>query len=97
MCNRNGRLTKNEPYLQITGVDTERASVGPLRLWKYEEGDIKLGCAYVVRGLKVNNDRVWDAMKYMWIRSPEAPKIVECSGRTAIEDVTCVDAITQYF
>ena len=49
--------TQNEPYLQLMSVDTKRGVVGPLRLWQREEGDIKLGGAYVVRGLKVVNDR----------------------------------------
>ena len=53
----------NEPYLQLMGVDTEGGVVGPLRLWQREEGDIKIGGAYVVRGLKVVNDRAWDATK----------------------------------
>ena len=87
----------NEPYLQLMGVDTEGEVVGPLRLWQREEGDIKLGGAYVVRGLKVVNDRAWDAMRSMWIRSADAPKILECSVRTACEDVEGVESITQYF
>ena len=46
---------QNEPYLHLTGVDTEGGVVGPLRLWLHEEGDIRLGGTYVVRGLKVVN------------------------------------------
>ena len=70
--------------------------VGPLRLWQHEEGDIKIGGAYVVRGLKVVNDRAWDPTKHMWIRSADAPKTIECGVRTACEDVEDVEAITQY-
>ena len=55
--------TENEPYLQLMGVDTEGGVVGPLRLWQREEGDVKLGGAYVVRGLRVVNDRAWDPSK----------------------------------
>jgi hypothetical protein len=47
------------------GVDTEGGVVGPLRLWQREEGDVKLGGAYVVRGLRVVNDRAWDSSKCM--------------------------------
>ena len=89
--------TQNEPYLQLMGVDTEGGVVGPLRLWQREEGDIKIGGAYVVRGLKVVNDRAWDSARGMWIRSADAPKIIECSVRTACEDVEGVESITQYF
>ena len=46
---------QNVPYLHLTGVDTEGGVVGPLRLWLHEEGDIRLGGTYVVRGLKVVN------------------------------------------
>ena len=86
----------NEPYLQLMGVDTEGGVVGPLRLWQREDGDIKIGGAYVVRGLKMVNDRVWDAAKDMWIRSADAPKTIEFSVRTACEDVEDVESITRY-
>ena len=79
------------------GVDTEGGVVGPLRLWQREEGDIKIGGAYVVRGLKVVNDRAWDSTRGMWIRSADAPIIIECSPRTACEDVEGVESITQCF
>jgi hypothetical protein len=88
--------TQAEPYLQLMGVDTEGSAVGPLRLWQHEEGDIKPGGAYIVRGLKVVNDRVWDPAKSMWTRSPDAPKTIECSVRTACEDVEDIESITQY-
>ena len=78
------------------GVDTEGGAVGPLRLWQREEGDIKPGGAYVVRGLKVVNDRAWDSTKGMWIRSVDTPQTMECSVRTAFEDVEDVESITQY-
>ena len=58
-------LTENEPYLQLMGVDTEGGVVGPLRLWQREEGDVELGGAYVVRGLRVVSDRAWDPSKCM--------------------------------
>ena len=70
--------------------------MGPLRLWQRKEGDMKLGGAYVVRGLKVVHDRAWDSTKGMWIRSADVPKIIECNLRTAFEDVEDVESITQY-
>ena len=59
---------QNRPYLQLWGVDTEGGVVGPLRLWQLEEGDIRIGGAYVVRGLKVVHDRWWDSARGIWIR-----------------------------
>ena len=87
----------NEPYLELMGVDTEGNGVGPLRLWQREEGDIKIGGAYVVRGLRVVHDRAYDSTRGIWVRSSDQPKIVECSVRTACEDVEGVESITQYF
>ena len=89
--------TQNEPYLQIMSVDTDGCNVGPLRLWRFEEGDIRPGGAYVVRGLKVVNDRAWDHAKGIWVRSTDTQKTIECSVRTAFEDVADVESITQYF
>ena len=87
----------NEPYLQLMGGDTERDALGPLRLWQREEGDIKPGGAYVVRGFRVVNDRAWDPTRGIYARSSEQPKILECSVRTACEDVEGAESITQYF
>ena len=87
---------KKDPYLQVMGVDTEGGVVGPLRLWWHEQGDIKLGGAYVLRGLKVVNGWAWDSTNGMWMRSADAPKTIECSPRTACEDVEDVESITQY-
>ena len=87
----------NEPYLQITGVDTEGDAVGTLRLWQREEGDIKSGGAYVVRGLRVVNDRAWDPTRGIYVRSSDQPKKLECSLRTACEDVEGVESITKCF
>ena len=88
--------TQNEPYLQLMGVDTEGGVVGPLRLWQREEGDIKPWGAYVVRGLKVVNARAWDSTNGAWMHAADAPKIIECSSRTACECVENVESITQY-
>ena len=86
-----------EPYLQLSGLDMERSNVVLLRLWRLKEGDIKPGHAYVVRGLKVVSDRVWDSNKWTWIWSTDAPNTIECSARTAWENVQDVEAIAQYF
>ena len=33
----------------------------------------------------------------MWVRSADAPKVIECTVRTACEDVEEVESIMQYF
>ena len=50
----------NEGYLGVQGVDIEGVPTGALRFWRFEEGDIAEGCAYIARGLKVAAERRWD-------------------------------------
>ena len=45
---------------------------------------------------KVVHDRWWDSARGIWIRSAVMPKTIECSVRTACEDVEDVETITQY-
>ena len=93
---RTRRTSTDEPYLEVMGVDTEGVDVWPLRLWRHEEGDIRPGGAYVVRGLKVVNDRTWDSQKGVWTRFAATAKTIACSVRTAVEDVSDVVSTTQY-
>ena len=86
----------HDPFLQVMGIDTEGAAVGPLRLWQREEGDIKVRGAYVVRGLKVVNGRLWDDTMGKWIRSVVGPLTIECNVRTACEDVEDLPSIMQF-
>ena len=60
------------------------------------DGDIRLGGAYVVRGLKVLNEGAWNSSTAMWILSADTPTTVGCSVGTGLEDVSDVDSITQY-
>ena len=87
---------QDRPYLQLWGVDTEGGVVGPLRLWQREAGDIRPGVAYVVRGLRVVHDRMWDSARRIWAPSTATPKTIECSARTACEDVEDIETITQF-
>ena len=60
------------------------------------DGDIRLGGAYVVRGLKVVNDGTWNSVKGVWLRCAGTAKASLCGVRTALEDVSHVDSLTQY-
>ena len=60
------------------------------------DGDIRLGGAYVVRGLKVVNDGTWNSVKGVWLRCAGTAKAIGRSVRTALEDVSHVDSLTQY-
>ena len=88
---------KGEPYLVVTGLDTDNASVGYLRLWRFEEGDVVEGNAYIVRGLKVVEETVWDEEKWRYVPRGDGTKKAECKDRTAMEDVTHVDGIMEFF
>ena len=90
------RTSTDQPYLEVMGFDTEGVGVGPLRICLHEEGDIRLGGAYLVRGLKVENDGSWNSAKGVWIRCVGTAKVIGCSVRAALEDVSHVDSITQY-
>ena len=87
----------DEPYLVLTGVDMDGSDVGPLRLWQRNEGEISAGCAYVVRGPKVAHDRAWDTTRQTYVRWPDRPLTVECSARTACEEVTDFESVTQFW
>ena len=47
-----------------------------------------------MHGLKVVNARAWDSSKGVW--RWESQQTIACSVRTAVEDVSDVDTITQY-
>ena len=58
------RLSKEQtideqPFLLVHGYDMETVPTGALRFWRYEDGDIAEGKTYIVRGLKVVDDKWW--------------------------------------
>ncbi len=89
--------TKAEPYLQVSGVDMDGALVNYLQLWRFEDGDIKAGCKYLIRGLRVSFEQYWDDQQGQYVSNAQGPKTFECSYRTAVEDVTQVGMIGNLF
>ena len=87
----------NEGYLEVQGVDIEGVPTGALRFWRFEEGDIAEGSAYVARGLKVSAERSWDGTLYKYVCRDDGSRRLECTGRTAVEDVSHVAAIVTFF
>ena len=88
---------KGEPYLVVTGVDMDNAVVAHLRLWRFEEGDVVEGNAYIMRGLKVAEETIWDDEKWKYVARGDGTKKAECKDRTAVEDVTHIDEIMHFF
>ena len=82
--------TDGAPYLQLHGVDADGDAVGPLRLWRFVDGDIRAHSAVVVRGLKVVHPTVWDDAQWAYVPQKDGTNTVECSYRTAVEHVEAI-------
>ena len=55
----NEQTLDEQPFLLVHGYDMESVPTGSLRFWRYEDGDIAEGKTYIVRGLKVVDDKWW--------------------------------------
>ena len=89
------RLTfdSSEAFLEVAGEDIEGAEIGALRFWRYEEGEICEGRVYIARGLKVSAERRWDEEAAKYVSRDDGSRRLECTVRTAVEDVTHVERI----
>ena len=88
---------KGEPYLVLYGRDMSGQPIGPLRLWRHQEGDVEAFSTYIIRGLKVVTETVWSADLNKYVPREDNAKTVECTFRTAVEDVSHVGPITAWF
>ena len=87
----------DESYLQVHGYDMDGVATGALRFWRHEVGDIIEGKIYLIRGLKVVDQTYWSDDAYKYVPKEDGSKTVELTFRTAIEDLTEVTEIAQYF
>ena len=87
----------SEAFLEVQGVDIEGVPTGALRFWRFEEGDIAEGRGYIARGLKVAAERRWDDELNKYVCRDDGTRRMECTGRTAVEDVSRVAAIMTFF
>jgi len=81
-------MTAGEPYVQIYGTDSDGASVGPLRLWRFSDQDVRADTSVVIRGLKIAHQTAWDEETYTYASQKDKPLVMECSYRTSVEDVS---------
>ena len=88
---------KGEPYLVVHGKDMSGQPIGPLRLWRHHEGDVEAFSTYIMRGLKVVCETVWSEDLHKYVPRADQAKTVECSFRTAVEDVSHVPSIVSWF
>ena len=86
-----------ETFVIVHGYDMDGSATGAIRLWLHKAEDITQGNIYIIRGLKVTEALHWsdDALQYKAER--DGSKTVELTVRTAIEDVTEVTDIVQFF
>ena len=90
----NEQTADEQPFLLVHGYDMESVPTGSLRFWRYEDGDIAEGKTYIVRGLKVVDDKWWcDGAGY--VPRGDGSKTVEICWRTAVEDVTHVQQLSR--
>ena len=85
------------PRLCNTGKDWEGEWVRNLRLWRYADGDVCEQNTYIIRGLKVVPLKQWDDWAQDYINRPDGQKTVECTMRTALEDVSQNDSVSAFF
>ena len=94
-------MTNNtgEPYLSIYGTDMDGTTMGPIRLWRWttEDGGMELSGTYVLRGLRVVKETSWSYDKETYAPREDGAMTVECNFRTAVEDVSDVEAIAALF
>ena len=88
--------SSGDPYVLVYGRDMDGATT-TLRFWRFEEGDVQQGSIYIARGMKVVADSYWNAEQWKYVPREDGSKTVECGWRTALEDVTQVSSIAQYF
>ena len=84
-----------QPFLLVHGYDMETVPTGALRFWRYEDGDIAEGKTYIVRGLKVVDDKWW--CDGVMVTKGDGSKTVEICWRTAVEDITHVQQLARHF
>ncbi len=71
--------------------------MGPLRLWRFETDDVHARTVYILRGLKAVPETMWSQEEWKYIPRPDKAQTLECTSRTAVEDVSHVPSITHYF
>ena len=95
--NKTSEVT-GEPYTIVNGYDMEGMAIEPpLYLWRYEVGEIESGHTYMARGMKVVANTQWCPEQCKYVPRDDGSKKVECTWKTALEDVSNIDTVLQYF
>ena len=86
-----------EPYLQVGGLDMDGSATHSLRLWLYRVNAMQTNSVYIIRGLKVVPDMYWCQAEWRYVPYIDGRQKLECSYRTAVEDVSHVGGLAQFF
>ena len=87
----------DQKYLLIQGIDADGSTTGGMCMWRFEEGDIQPYHIYFFRGMKVRIAQVWSDITWTYDDREDKQKDVECTRRTAVEDVTEVSSIRSFY
>ena len=86
-----------EAFLKVHGWDMDGTATWPLFLWRFDAEEVLVGSTCILRGMKV----VMDTYKCQWtdafVPYQDLRKKLDCSFRTAIENVSDVPEITKHF
>jgi hypothetical protein len=88
---------RQESHLSISGLDMDGETVGPVLLWGYVAGEVQNGSIYIIRGLKVVQAKRWSLEEGKYVPRTDGARSLDCTYRTAVEDVSEVQAITLIF
>jgi len=94
---RSTQDSRQERYLSINGADMDSESVGPVLLWGYAADEVQCGHIYIIRGLKVVMAKRWSDEDWKYVPRTDGARSLDCTYRTAVEDVSEVRAITRIF
>ena len=68
-----------------------------LRLWDRVDEDVEENNIYILRGLKVALEKYWDDSAFKFVTDPKGERVLDCTPRTAIEEVSHHEEIRKYF
>ena len=85
-----------EAYLKVQGWDMDGQATWPLFLWRFDAEDILTGSTYILRGMKVVIETYRHQCSDALISYQDHRQKLECSFRTAAENVSDIPEITRY-
>ena len=89
--------SNGEAYLEVHGVDSEGQGSGAIRLWNYDHGELRSNTLCIMHGLKVAYEKYWDDAQHKYAQRSDQSKKLECSNRTAVQDVSEDLRLMPYF